>query len=400
MSNLFDRHASIIDFDIKKVVVNEDDMQKAVEQAEELLNSDDENDDDAGESTSKKRKTLSATGKAKKQSAVQEIKVPPMYALDTVTLGGRPLDANRKLFRCVFPNAFVIGRIFGSLGKLASMFPLCITTDGVSVRLIDNTGVMYIIVYIPKSCFIAYENAGDLNVTQTISSLAFQQRQTQFTNSKTLSIVFQTMPIESSIISVHLFPQSGVKTDDIVSTFTVPVVEAEYTVYEDRDDTNSYHFVLSMSHALLLSVLQTFTNGDGVLGLTVTNHSFDIAGRTDNNSSQSAQISFVPAANDEASIEAVLKQNPKACHCAIAQESTRERPANVVNFCISRNYFAAALRSFVGCRYIKISIGRDYVNGNGEFTPLLIFGSFASTNSSGEPATMKCYVAPRIETDN
>ena len=398
MSNLFDRLAGS-KAKLETFNVDDDELQKAAEQAEELLNADDENDD-VGETASKKRKTSSDTKQTKKALATQDIKVPPMYPLDTVTLGGRPLDPNRKLFRCVFPNAFVIGRIFGSLEKMAPLFPLCVTPDGVSIKMIDKSLVVYIVVNIPKSCFIAYENASDLNITQMISSLAFQQRQAQFTNSKTLSIVFQTMPIDSSVISIHLFPQSGVKTDDIISTFTVPVVDKDYDVYEDRDDTNSYHFAITMSHALILNVLQTFANGDGVLGLTVTNHSFDIAGRTDNNSSQTAQISFVSAANDEASIEAALKQNPRACHCAVLQESTRERPANVVNFSIARNFFASALRSFVGCRYIKISIGRDYVNGNGEFTPLLIHGSFASTNSGGESATMKCYIANRIETDN
>lgn len=404
---------------IDRLTIDEDEFEAAEREAAALFDSDDDEaaaaeqpqyDEVAVLPTPKKRKApagkLAATAAAApppKQKTPAVVVVPPKFSFDSVTLGGRPLDPNRKEFRAVFANSYVLGRLFGSIAAMASMFPLRVQPDGISVRLADATIVIYFIIKIPRTCFLAFENESAVDEVKVISSVAFQQRQSEFTNSMSMTLAYQSMPIDSATIAVQLYPASGDETEDVVTTFSIPVSDSdEFVVYDDPDDSNSYHFQITVSHALLMKQIKSFDKSNGVLALTVTNHSFDIAAMCDEKSKQTKQISFVAAADDsDESVEAALKLKPNACHCRVLQHSTREQPANVVNYGVALIYFRRALRSLVGCRYVRIAIGRDYARRQGNFTPMRFTGAYAGTSVAGsQPATMTIYIANRIETDN
>jgi len=347
-----------------------------------------------------KRQKVGADAAARRQPAVRAV-APPRYAFDHLTLGGRPLDADRGHFRAVFENSEVIGRALGELAALASMFPITFEPSGMSIRLLDSANVIYFVVSVPAASFVVYENMHDSRATIVVSSTAFQSRKAQFTADTTMTFAFQSVLSEAQKLFVQLYPRSGVASAGLVTRFDVPLSEAEYDVLRERDDSLDYQYQVTISRALLMRIVANFKVSMGELAFTVTDHSLDLAGRCDESSLQTVQVHFTdraPGSLDPVAVEAALATAGDVCHCAPLMQWTAAQPPNVVNFRLSLLYLRRALTTLVGCRYVQLALGRSYANFAGELSPARFCALYAS--AGGQPLlSMKIYISPKIETD-
>jgi hypothetical protein len=340
---------------------------------------------------------------AKKAAAVVvRAAPPPRYEFDHLTLGGRPLPADRGHFRAVFENAKVIGDVLGSLAGLASMFPITFEPSGMSVRLLDGANVIYFVVSIPASSFLVYENMRDSKTTIVVSSTAFQSRKSQFSVKSTLTFAFQTVLREAQKLFVQLYPRSGEARDGLVTRFDVPLSDAEYDTLQERDDSEDYQYQVTISHALLMQIVGYFKVSMGEVAFTVTAHSLDLGGRCDENSQQTIQVHFIDGAAESRDIDVVaaaLAGSPDTCHCARLMTWTPDRAPNVVNFRLSLVYLRRALTTLAGCRYVQLSLGRSFANFGGEFSPARLRGVYASPETGRAALSMTIYISPKIESE-
>lgn len=314
---------------------------------------------------------------------------PPRFEFDSKTLGGRPLPADRGQFRAVFENAKVLGDVLGALAALSSMFPITFTPDGITVRLVDSSNVIYFVVKIPRDALLVYENAYATATTVVVSSVAFQTRKSQFVPTSTMTFAFQTAPADARDLIVQIYPASGVARDGIVSRFTVPLSDAKCETLPEALDATWYQCEITIALALLLRTIACFKASMGSLALTVTDHSLDFAGRCDENSGQTLQVSFV---SGDAPAESLLAERPHNCHRASLTDGPEP---HIVNYRLSLMYLRRAVVSLVGCRYVRLALGRC----NGEFTPLRIAGTYVGATGA-TICTTQIYISPEVEADN
>lgn len=326
---------------------------------------------------------------------------PPHFEFDSKTLGSRELPATRGTIRVVLENAKMIGDALSAIAGLASMFPMSISPDGITIRLLDTSNALYFKLEIPKDSFLVYENVRASDTTVIVSSAAFQTRRQQFSADCTLTFAFQNVPAEATDLIVQIFPRTGKASDGIVTRFNIPTSDSSYEVLDHIDDADFYHYEFTFTHAMLLKLIGYFKASMGSVAITVTEQSIDFAGQCDDNTKQTVQVPFLDAASKtHAEIDDLVRANPQKCFRNVVKPSTAARPANIVNFRFSLMYMRRSLVTLAGCRCVRLSVGRSYEKRNGDLTPMRFQGSYESAVSGKTIEVMTVYLAPEIESEN
>lgn len=329
---------------------------------------------------------------------------PPLMEFDTETLGGRELDADRGWLRVTFENAKAVGDVFTRLRLMHEILPLCFTQNGIVIRFVDSAHIAFVTIVMPRSAAIVYENVFASDTTVFVHAAAFQERKSQMNNARnTITFGFQDVASDASTLFVSLYPRTGVKQDGLVHRFTIPTIDdKDILEYNDMQFDERYQHEVTIGYATLLEVTGIFKTCEKIV-FALTNDSLDIAGRSDDRTTQSTQIAFVKDATLEsesvAAIEAALRG--RACgHYKLLKPTSPKFPAKIVNFQISYSVIKRTLMMFAGCRFVRLRFGRGYTDHDGEFLPLGVYGTYYSDVDNRVTCTVSAYISPIVEADN
>lgn len=354
-----------------------------------------------GTATTQSVATKRAKTETSKKKALVPAVAPPLAEFDTVTLGGRKLAEDRGWLRVVYEDSKLMGEILGRLQPLHDNVPLSFTPNGIDINFIDAAHVTFVSIKFPRSSFIAYDNVFASDTTILIPTLAFQTKRDQFSPSHTMTLGFQEAAHDASKLFVTLYPRTGNAKDGLVTRFTVkPSDDDDYEFYQELNFLKFYQYELTISYTLLLQVLTRF-KACTVLVLALTDHSFDVAGRSDDQTEQTTQITFVDVDGDEPdTIEKALHANPDCCHLKILKPITPQQPAKIVNYQLSYKFVKRMVMMFAGCRMLRVRVGRGYEEHDGEFLPIYMRADYHNDSTGALVATTSTYLSPWVETDN
>lgn len=328
---------------------------------------------------------------------------PPLMEFDTKTLGGRELDADRGWLRVTFENAKAVGEVFTRLRLMHEILPLCFTQDGIVIRFIDSAHIVFVSIAMPRSAAIVYDNVFASETTVFVHAVAFQERKAQLNNARnTITFGFQDVASDANTLFVSLYPRTGVKQDGFVHRFTVPTIDDDIEEYEDMQFDDRYQHEVTIGYSALLEVIANFKTCEKIV-FALTDESLDVAGRSDDRTTQSTQIAFLKAVevvSDEASaIEAALRG--RACaHYKQLQPTSPKFPAKIINFQISYSVIKRTMMMFAGCRFVRLRLGRGYTDHDGCFLPLGVYGTYYSDVDNRVTCTVAAYISPIVEADN